>query len=220
MPRKSRPAFRDFFPYATLVQRELARLYQPSGIRAEEAKTTVALDVSYSKEKAYAAAVVCQAKGEKIVEMQTGAYDVHFPYIPGYLYLREAPSLLRVLAQVESSYDLILVDAHGRLHPRKAGLATIVGVLMEKPTVGVAKSMLTGEIRGAGRVRQVYLRGEAEGLCVRDGRTFYASPGNMMSVEEMSKWLGSRDYAYPRELVRADALSKELRVTSEAANPS
>ena len=220
MPRKSRPAFRDFFPYATLVQRELARLYLPSGIKAEEAKTTVALDVSYSKEKAFAAAVVCQAEGEKVVEVQTGVFGVHFPYIPGYLYIREAPSLLKILAQVESDYDLLLVDAHGRLHPRKAGLATIVGVLMEKPTVGVAKSLLTGEIRGIGRARPVYLHGEVEGLCLKDGRTFYASPGNMMSIEEIEKWLRGRDYAYPRELVRADALSKELRVTSEAGGPS
>ncbi len=198
----------------------MARLYLPSGIRAEEVMTTVALDVSYSKDKAFAAAVVCQAKGEKVVEVETGVFGVHFPYIPGYLYLREAPSLLRILAQVESDYDLILVDAHGRLHPRKAGLATIVGVLMEKPTVGVAKSMLTGEIRGAGPVRPVFLRGQVEGLCLKDGRTFYASPGNMMSIEEIEKWLGSRDNAYPKELVRADALSKELRVTSEAAGPS
>jgi hypothetical protein len=69
-------------------------------------------------------------------------------------------------------------------------------------------------------VRPVYLRGEVEGLCLRDGRTFYASPGNMMSIGEIEKWLGGRGYAYPRELVRADTLSKELRVTSEAGGPS
>jgi deoxyribonuclease V len=220
MPRKSRPTFRDFFPYATLVQKELARLYIPSGIKADEVRTTVALDVSYSKERAFAAAVVSQAKGKKMVEEQTGVFGVHFPYIPGYLYLREAPSLLRVLAQVESAYDLILVDAHGRLHPRRAGLATIVGVLMEKPAVGIAKSLLTGEVRGEGRARPVFLRGEVEGLCLRDGRTFYASPGNMMSIGEIGRWLEGRDYAYPEELARADALSKKLRVISESGGPS
>jgi deoxyribonuclease V len=219
MPPKSRSTFKDLFPYATLLQRELATLYHPSGIRAEEVGMTVALDVSYSKDRAYAAAVVWKMKGEKVMEEQTGVFGVHFPYIPGYLYLREAPALLRVLSQVESDYDLILVDAHGRLHPRKAGLATIVGVLMEKPTVGIAKSMLTGEIRGEGRVRPVYIRGEVEGLCMRDGRTYYASPGNRMSIEEIDKWLKGRGYAYPRELVRADALSKHLRVTSEAGDP-
>jgi deoxyribonuclease V len=187
---------------------------------AEDIQTTVALDVSYSKEKAFAAAVVCQAEGKKVVEVQTGTFGVHFPYIPGYFYLREAPSLLRILAQVESDYDLILVDAHGRLHPRRAGLATIVGVLMERPTVGIAKSLLTGKTSGRGRTREVYLRGQVEGLCVKDGKTFYASPGNLFSIEEIGRWLMSRDYEYPEELLRADALSKELRVTSEAEGPS
>jgi deoxyribonuclease V len=220
MPPKSRPAFRDFFPYATLLQRELAKLYKRSGIKAGEVRRTVALDVSYSKEKAFAAAVVWDVKGAQAIEEQTGVFGVHFPYIPGYLYLREAPPLLRVLSQVESDYDLILVDAHGRLHPRKAGLATIVGVLMERPTVGIAKSMLTGEIRGAGRVRPIYLRGEVEGLSVSDGKTYYASPGNMMPIGEIEQWLAVRGFVYPTELVRADTLSKQLRVTSESGDLS
>ncbi len=220
MPPKGRPAFRDFFPYATLLQKSLASLYAPGGIRAEDVVTTVALDVSYSKEKAYAAAVVYRAKDDRVLEAQTGEYGVHFPYIPGYLYLREAPPLLRVLAQVESPYDLILVDAHGRLHPRKAGLATIVGVLMERPTVGIAKSLLVGKVTGIGEVRPILLRGEEEGLYVRDGRAFYASPGNMMSLKEIGLWLEERGNTYPAELARADALSKKLRVSSEAAGPS
>jgi deoxyinosine 3'endonuclease (endonuclease V) len=91
MPRTGKPAFGDFFPYATLVQRHLARLYAPAGMRAVEVRTTVALDVSYSGERAFAVAVVYDADRGKILEVQSGEYGVHFPYIPGYLYLRGLP---------------------------------------------------------------------------------------------------------------------------------
>ncbi|MGA1974322.1 MAG: endonuclease V [Conexivisphaerales archaeon] len=220
MPSKSRPSFKDFFPYATLVQSALAKLYVPSGIKADDIKATAALDVSYSKDRAYTVAVVWSPEDGKAMEVQTGVYGVHFPYIPGYLHMREAPPLLRILSQVESAYDLILVDAHGRLHPRRAGLATIVGVLTGKPTIGVAKSLLTGEIKGVGKVRPIHLGGEVEGLYVCEGRAFYASPGNLMSIEEIERWLRARGLKYPDELTMADALSKKLRVTSESADPS
>jgi len=219
MPRRS-SSFGDFFPYATMVQRRLAGLYAPEGIAAEDVRTTVALDVSYTKERAYAAAVVYDVEAGRVLEAQSGEYGVPFPYIPGYLYLREAPPLLRVLAQVETAYDLILVDAHGRLHPRRAGLATIVGVLSEKPTIGIAKSRLVGDVSGRGKVRPVLLRGAVEGWFVRDDKPFYASPGNLMSLDQVKRWLESRGNRYPKELVEADALSRKLRGTSEAAGPS
>jgi deoxyribonuclease V len=115
---------------------------------------------------------------------------------------------------------MILVDAHGRLHPRRAGLATIVGVLMERPTVGIAKSRLTGEVRGEGMISPVFLRGKVEGLCIRNGKEFYVSPGNMISLDEIKKWLESRECKYPEELVEADARSKALRATSESVGLS
>ncbi len=220
MPPKGRPSFKEFFPYATLVQKRLASMYVPEGVASGDIDTTVALDVSYSKEKAYAAAVVYSAAKGKVVEEQTGEYGVHFPYIPGYLYMREAPPVLRVLSLVETQYDLILIDAHGRLHPRGAGLATIIGVLTERPTVGIAKSLLVGEVKGKGLVKPILLRGVEEGLYVKDGKAYYVSPGNLISLKEIRAWLATRDYRYPEELVRADALSKRLRGTSEAAGPS
>ena len=220
MPPKSRPSFKDFFPYATMVQTRLAALYQAGGISADEVKTTVALDVSYTKEKAFAAAVAYRVADEKVVEVQTGEYGVYFPYIPGYLYLREAPALLRVLAQIETPYDLVLVDAHGRLHPRRAGLATVIGVLTERPTLGIAKSLLVGEIRGTGPVRPIYLKGVQEGWYVKGDRPFYASPGNKMPLDEIRRWLRSRKETYPRELVEADSVTKQLRASSEAEGPA
>jgi deoxyribonuclease V len=203
-----------------MVQRRLAELYEPEGIGAKEVAATVALDVSYSRDRAYAAAVVYDVGRDTVVEVQSQDYGVHFPYVPGYLYMREAPALLRILTLVESPYDLILVDAHGRLHPRRAGLATIVGVLAGKPTMGIAKSLLTGSVGGNGKVRPVSIDGTVEGWYVKAEKEFFASPGNMMSLDEIRKWIRIRKFSYPKELLEADAQSKKLRVISEAGRPS
>lgn len=69
---------------------------------------------------------------------------VTFPYIPGYLSFREVPVLLRALERLESWPDLFMTDGQGRAHPRRFGLACHLGVLLDAPTVGVAKSRLTG----------------------------------------------------------------------------
>jgi deoxyribonuclease V len=220
MSSKRKAHYRDLFPFATYVQLRLAKLYVGKGLKAEEAKTTVAVDVSYDAEKAYAAAVVYRPSLGRVLEVQTQGYDVHFPYVPGYLYLREAPAVLRTLMAVESSYDLILVDAHGRLHPRRAGLATIVGVLMDRPTVGVAKSILKGKVGGTGKVRPVFIDGKVEGWFVDGDRPFYVSPGNRMGLMEVKKWIKGRGCVYPVELVEADRLSRELRGTSGSRGPS
>ena len=216
----SKGSIRDLFPFTTLIQKKLSELYVETGMRAIDVARTVALDVSYTATEAYAAAVVYEVKSSKVLEVRTGKYDVHFPYIPGYLFMREAPPLLKVLSEVKTQYDLVLVDAHGRLHPRRAGLATIVGVLIGKATAGVAKSILTGRIVGRGAIRPIYIGDQIEGFYVKGSKEFYLSSGNLMSVYEIRDWIKGRNLLYPPELEEADRISKELRAISSEKNPS
>ncbi|MEP0824115.1 MAG: endonuclease V, partial [Nitrososphaera sp.] len=116
------------------------------------------VDVAYDGDIAYCSAVVIEIKGEGeggeqkakdrgsaaavVVDSADLQTHIKFPYIPGLLMLREAEPVISTLALLKKGYDLLMVDGHGRLHPRKCGLACYLGVTLDKPTIGVAKSRL------------------------------------------------------------------------------
>lgn len=92
--------------------------------------------------------------------------------------LREAGPVMRTLAMLKGGYDLLLVDGHGRLHPRKCGLACYLGVTLDKPAIGVAKSRLCGMTRPDGFVE---MGGEICGYAV--SKKMYVSVGHRISLE-------------------------------------
>jgi deoxyribonuclease V len=94
---------------------------------------------------AVSAAVVVQ-DGET-VETKAARRETRVPYIPGLLAFREGEAVVASLLALENTPDVVLVDGSGRIHPRQAGLATHIGVALDIPTVGVAKSLLCGEPR-------------------------------------------------------------------------
>jgi deoxyribonuclease V len=134
-------------------------------------------DVSYDRGSPllFAAVVVLDAARLEVVEVATSSAHATFPYVPGYLSFRELPPLLDAFAKLRARPDLVLCDGHGRAHPRRFGFACHLGVALDLPTIGCAKSRLVGEHRepGARRGAHVALRDGAE----RIGEVLRTRPG-------------------------------------------
>jgi deoxyribonuclease V len=96
------------------------------------------------KRMIYASAVVLSDTLE-VKETAAVAYKQSFPYIPGLLGFREAPALVEAFKKLTTKPSIVFVDGHGIAHPRRLGIASHLGVLLNIPTIGVAKSILVGE---------------------------------------------------------------------------
>ncbi|MGC9444547.1 MAG: endonuclease V [Candidatus Methanospirareceae archaeon] len=99
---------------------------------------------SHAEEKIVSAIVLLDYPGLQVLEYAYAVLPVEFPYIPGLLAFREAPALLAAFRKLSSQPDLVIVDGGGINHPRYAGLATHIGVLLDIPTIGVTKKLLCG----------------------------------------------------------------------------
>jgi len=109
-------------------------------------KIVAGLDCAFSPDgrKIIAAAVVLKMPDFEVIETRTATQKVNFPYIPGLLSFREAPVCIAVVQRLKSVPDLFIIDGQGIAHPRRLGLAAHLGLFFEKPTIGCAKSRLTG----------------------------------------------------------------------------
>ncbi len=115
---------------------------------------------------------------------------LEFPYVPGFLSFREIPALLAALKKLRRMPDLLFCDGQGYAHPRRMGLATHLGILLNRPTIGCAKSILIGEHGQVGREKGAWspliADGETIGAAVRTRtgvKPVYVSQGHRVSLE-------------------------------------
>ena len=149
-------------------------------------------DVSYDRGSPvlFAAVVVLEPATLEVIETVGVEARARFPYVPGYLSFREIPPLLEVFARLSAPPDLVVCDGQGRAHPRRFGLASHLGVLLDLPTIGCAKSRLVGEHREPGPRRGASTRlrheGEVIGTVLRtqDGvKPVYVSVGHRVTLD-------------------------------------
>jgi deoxyribonuclease V len=176
-------------------------------------KYVCGVDVSYKHNIAYCSATVIDKDSLDAVEGANTISVVHQPYIPGLFVLREYEPIINVLQLVKKEFQILLVDGHGVLHPRRCGLASYIGVMINKPTIGVAKSLLCGFLR---KDKSIEFGGDVLGFQIGscDNKHIYVSVGHQISlgtavkiVKELTKigqWI-------PEPLRIADISSKRLR---------
>lgn len=179
-----------------------------------------AVDAAFTEKLVLAAVCLFSFPGLELLEEQTAVERLRFPYVPGFLSFREGPAIYRALLGLRQKPDLLLVDGQGIAHPRKLGIATYLGIILDTPSIGCAKSHLVGEFRMPARQQgsccQLRHKGEIVGYVLRS-RTgvcpIFISPGHLVNHQDALDLVRKclRGFRVPEPLRQAHQLTQKLK---------
>jgi deoxyribonuclease V len=188
----------------------------------ESVRLVAGADLAFDPEtdQAVAGVIVYRFPQMEEVERRSAWRKLRFPYVPGLLSFREGPALLAAFARLRTEPDLILIDGHGRAHPRFFGIACHMGVLLDKPTIGCAKSLLVGTHvepgAKAGSSSPLVYHGDRVGVVLRtrDGvKPIYVTTGHRVSLDTAVQLVRQclDGYRIPKPTRQADHYVRDLR---------
>ena len=128
------------------MQLRLSRRVIKEDLLSETIYSVAGVDVAYTKNYSIGAVCVLDYASLSVIEMKTAIVKTQFPYIPTLLSFREIRPSMRAVAKLKTQPDVFLVDGQGISHPYRLGFASHLGLVLNKPTIGVAKSLLCGQI--------------------------------------------------------------------------
>ncbi|TDQ53389.1 endonuclease V [Actinorugispora endophytica] len=204
---------------ARALQDRLAPRVRVEPLDPDGVRLVAGLDVSYTESAVVAAAVVLDARTLEVVETATERAEPAFPYVPGLFAFRELPPLLAALGRLASEPDVYVCDGFGLAHPRRFGLACHLGVLLDRPVLGAAKTAFVGEAAPPaperGSVTELRADGEVVGRCLRvqDGvKPVYVSVGHRVDLDAACELVlrASPRYRICEPVRRADRLSRDV----------
>ncbi|MDP3879085.1 MAG: deoxyribonuclease V [Dehalococcoidales bacterium] len=181
---------------ATELQRQLAiQVSGKSEVFTPRFIGGVDLAVGKAREMATAAVIVLSYPDLKLVETRVVRGKLAFPYVPGYLSFREAPLVLAACEELNITPDLFFVDGQGVAHPRRLGLASHLGLFLDTPAIGCAKSLLCGHYEEPGvepgSYAEIIDRGEVVGAALRTRpgvKPVYISIGHKIDLKTAIYW--------------------------------
>ncbi|HDS46007.1 MAG TPA: endonuclease V [Methanomicrobia archaeon] len=171
---------------------------------------------SAGEEKIISAIVLLDYPDLQVLECAYAVLPVEFPYIPGLLAFREAPALIAAFRKLATRPDLLVIDGGGINHPRFAGLATHVGVLLDIPTIGVTKKLLCGSgelptVEGDARVIRYENREVGYYLTSKTGcRPIIVAPGHKIALQTALQLM--------KACIRKHKLPEPVRIAHRSAN--
>jgi len=201
---------------AVAVQRKLAPLIVRQASRGPF-RLIAGVDAAFSRDgtRCVAGVVLWDMKVREEIESHTVSRPLRFPYIPGLLSFREAPAVLAALGKLQHMPDAIMCDGQGLAHPRRLGIACHIGVLLDRSTIGCAKSRLVGIHRTPGPKRGANVRlvdrGEVVGCVLRtrdNVKPLYISVGHRLDLATARHLVlrCGEGYRLPEPTRRADHL--------------
>ncbi|MFH1502273.1 MAG: deoxyribonuclease V [Candidatus Eisenbacteria bacterium] len=188
-------------------------------------ETIAGIDVSFSQARdlLYAAIVVLDARTLEPLETTSASLKPVFPYVPGLLSFREGPAVLEAYSRLSAAPGLLMFDGQGIAHPRELGLASHIGVLVDLPSIGCAKSRLIGEFKEPkqkrGAMRTLSINRKKVGVVLRSKdqtKPLFVSPGHRMTVETAARIVleTGRGYRLPEPTRLAHAAAEDAKRTN------
>lgn len=179
--------------------------------------TVAGVDVAYHEQsnQVVGAISVLDANTLELLETQVSIEEISFPYVPGLFSFRELPPLLNAFAKLTIKPDLIVCDGHGIAHPRRFGLACHLGVTLNLPTIGCAKTKLIGDFlpveQARGQMSDLLINEDVVGKVLRtqhNVKPVFVSIGHKISLDTAAEWVLklSPKYRLPETTRQADQL--------------
>ena len=172
----------DLYKYRELQSQIEKQVSLKDALKIENVRLVAGFDVAFFLKTIICAGVLLEFPSLKVVEKTSVLVQEPMPYLPAFLSFREGPPILEAYRKLQQEPDVILVDGNGILHPHKAGVASYVGLSLKKPTIGVAKKLLCGEVKEDG----VYYRGDLRAKVLqgkKGSNPLIISPGHAVSFE-------------------------------------
>ncbi|MCX7796363.1 MAG: deoxyribonuclease V [bacterium] len=183
------------------------------------------VDTSFSKDgRVLSVIVVMELESLKLTTISYHIDEVKIPYIPGFLSFREGPSIIEAWEKLKVKPDILLVDGQGYAHPRHLGIASHIGIVLDIPTIGCAKSILIGKYEEPGPLKgdfkPILYKGEMIGVALRTKdniKPVFVSPGHRVSFESSVNIVlrSITNYRLPEPLRYAHRYSKSILKGSE-----
>ena len=175
------------------------------------------VDAAFSNERVFAAACLYSFPELRLIERRLAVRKLRFPYVPGFLAFREGPAIIAALNMLSRKPDVLLVDGQGIAHPRGFGIASYIGVQLDIPAIGCAKSRLIGSYEEPGNRKGtwsvLFFEDKVIGAVVRtrdNVRPLFISSGHKIDVKSAVSLALSclSNYRIPEPIRCADMLSK------------
>ncbi len=207
---------------AVQLQKELKSQIQLQPL-SQPPRLIAGADLSFDKgsDTVYAGIVVLRLPDLQIVEERGLQTTAPFPYVPGLLSFRESPAILEVWEKLENKPDLLVTDGQGTAHPRGFGVACHLGLWLDIPTIGCAKTLLCGHYETPGETRgstsPIVYKNQTIGAALRTKnrvKPVYVSPGNKIDLESALDMMLLCDggYRIPEPTRRAHLFVNRLRL--------
>ena len=205
----------------TGIQNELRkRVVLQNGFSRVDMVAGADMSIETKSNEGFAGVIVYTFPELNEVERRHAHCRLAFPYIPGLLAFREAPVLLEAFAKLENEPDVIVFDGQGIAHPRGLGIATHMGIILDKPTIGCAKSRLVGSFEEpgseVGNYSPLVFGGSTVGAVLRTKKKvnpIFVSPGHKIDLETCVKILlqCNDGYRIPKPTRQADHFVGEIK---------